>query len=158
MVINGINILLTQAGSSVTPAGNADSVSALKLRQLALADSAGAGSDQAPEQFHSLVNTNYIKEQLDAIMYSFPPYFPAGSPQRIDLIKGVKGVQDEIEKSSLPKEIKEKFAGQKLTDAATDKEISTALEGIKQYKEEHSPAPSPSTQDSQTVNIVSIKI
>jgi hypothetical protein len=105
-----------------------------------------------------VISSNYVKEQLDAIMFSFPPYFPAGTPQRLDLIKGVRGVQEEIKNSKLPNDVKEKLAGQKLTDTATDQEVSTALIGLKQYKDEHLPAAAQSTKESQPASIVSIQI
>jgi hypothetical protein len=160
MEINGINIQLSRAGISLPPAEKGDATRALQSKQSEIADSASSGDKQTPKQLDSLTNVNYVKQQIETIMFSFPPYFPAGTPQRIDLIKGVKSVQDEIESSPLPAEVKEKLAGQKLTDDSTDKEISTALEGVKHYAEGYSPAPSPSpsTKNSQTVNIVSIEI
>ena len=158
MEINSINIQITQPGSSLPPAGKGDAVIAPKSRQSVLADSANTGSSQTPQQLNCLTSSNYIKQQIETIMNTFPPYFPAGSPQRVDLIKGVKGVQDEIKSTKLPTEVKDKLAGQKLTDAATDKEISSALKGIQQYTEDHSTIPSQSTKNSQPVKIVSITI
>lgn len=158
MEINSINIQITQAGSSLPSEGNGDTVSALKSKQSAVAESASSGGNQALPQLNSLTSSNYVKEQIDNIMLSFPPYFPVGSPQRVDLIKGVKGVQDEIKSSPLPTEVKDTLAGQKLTDSATDKEISTALKGIQQYTEDHSPSLSQSTKNSLPINIVSMQI
>ena len=130
MEINSINMLSTRAMSSQSPTDNVAASSALKSRRSVLADSEYTGGNQVPQQLHSLTSSNYVKQQIQEIMTIFPPYFPAGSPQRIDLIKGVRGVQEEIQSSPLPTAVKEKLAGQKLTDAATDKEISTALKGI----------------------------
>ena len=158
MEINSINIQIAQAGSSMQPVGKGDAVSALKSGQAVIDDSANAGGNLVTQQLNNLTSGNYIKQQIETIMNTFPPYFPAGSPQRVDLIKGVKGVQDEIKSSKLPTEVKDKLAGQKLTDAATDKEISIALKGIQQYTEDHSTIPSQSTKNSQPVKIVSITI
>jgi hypothetical protein len=158
MEINGMNIQISRAGNSLQSAGKGDTSGAVKSSQNALADPVSSGGNHTPRQLRSLTNVNYVKEQIETILFSFPPYFPAGSPQRIDLIQGVKGVQDEIKKSPLPSDVKEKLAGPELTDESTDKDISTALEGVKQYTEGLSPAPSQSTNKSQTVNIVSIEI
>ena len=157
MEINTINMQIARASGSLSLAGRGDAGSALKSRPAVFVDSANPGG-QAPQQHNRLTSSNYVKQQIETIMTTFPPYFPAGSPQRIDLIKGVSGVQDEIKSSPLPTEVKNKLAGQQLTDAATDKEISTALKGIQQYTENHSPQPSQSTKNSQPVEIVSIKI
>jgi hypothetical protein len=155
MEINNINV---QTGSFRSQAGSGDTVSALRSGQSVLADSAYSDGNQPQQQVNSLTDSSFVKHQIQDIITSFPPYFPAGSPQRIDLIKGVKGVQEEIKSSHLPTEVKDKLAGQKLTDAATDKEISTALKGIQQYTEDHSAGPSRSTKKDQAVKIVSITI
>jgi hypothetical protein len=156
MEINSINMQILQSGSSPSPVGNGDNVTSAMNRQSALANSANAGSSQAPQQLNSLTSKNFVKQEIETILTSFPPYFPAGSPQRIDLIKGVKRVQDEIKNSKLPKEVKDKLAGQKLMDTATDQEISTALKGVQQYMGDHSQSPPKLTNNSKHVEIVSI--
>lgn len=158
MEINSINIQLALAGSSLPPAGKGDAVSPQTSRQSVLADSANAGGRPAQQQLNSLTSSNYVKQQIQKIITSFPPYFPAGSPQRIDLIKGIKGIQDEIKSSKLQPEVKDKLAGQKMTDTATDKEISAALKGIQQYTEDHSPSLPQSTKNIQPAEIVNITI
>ncbi len=87
MEINSINIQIAQAGSSLPPAGKGDAVSPQTSRQSVLADSANAGGSPAQQQLNSLTSSNYVKQQIQKIITTFPPYFPAGSPQRIDLIK-----------------------------------------------------------------------
>ena len=163
MEINSINIQTMQTGQSQKLNGSADSSAASQSRQLPVADSVTAADEQtssipAQHAYNSLTDSNFIKDQIEKIMFSFPPYFPIGSPQRIDLIKGVKGVQDEIKSSSLPEKVKAKMAGQTLKESSTDKEISTALTGVKQYTDTHSAGPSQSKKNSQPVEIVSIKI
>jgi hypothetical protein len=157
MEINSINMQMVQAEISRSPAGGGNTGSASPARRTVNTDHS-ASDASAPQVLSSLTSSSYIKEQIDTIMYSFPPFFPVGSPQRLDLIAGIKGVQDEIKKSPLQAAMKEKLAGQNLTDAATDKEISTALAGVQQYKQEHSPNPSPPTEQRQAVKIVSITI
>ncbi len=156
MEINYINIQIPQAGSLLSPAGNGDT--SPKRRPPVSADSENAGGNQAEHKLNSLTNTNFVKQQIQTILTSFPPYFPAGSPQRIDLIKGVKGVQEEIKNSGLPKEVKDKLAGQKLTDTATDKEIHTALKGVQHFTEDYYPNPSDTTNKSKPVEIVNITV
>ncbi len=70
---------------------------------------------------------NYFKEQIRAILTSFPPFFPAGSPQRIDLIKKVKGLEELVEKSSPKKSSDKTSSDNRLSEDASDKEISAAL-------------------------------
>ena len=163
MDINGINIQVAKSESSPLLAANGDTAGALKSRRSALSDSAGAGSSQASSAHAShvhtsLIDSNYIKEQIHSIMYDFPPFFPAGTPQRLDLIKGIQAVQEERKSSTLPTGVKEKLTGQELTAASTDKDISAALKGVRQFKEEHSPALSQSTGNGQTTKIVSINV
>ena len=157
MEINSINIQFP-IGNSTLPAGKGDTSSALKSRQSGFVDSTNADSPQAPLQQNSLTDKSFVKQQIETILTSFPPYFPAGSPQRIDLIKGVKGVQDEIKNSTLPAAVKDRLTGQKLTDSATDQEISTALKGVQQYVGNHNQSSSKLTNNSKSVEIVSIKV
>jgi hypothetical protein len=105
----------------------------------------------------SLSDPNYIKTQLEAIIVNFPPFFPVGSPQRFDLIQGIKGVQAEIEKSPLSPDMKTKLTGQKLSDSATDREISVALSALKGYKKENAQTSSPAHNRSSSGTIVNLK-
>ena len=93
----------------------------------------------------SVTHINYIKKELDTILIDYPPFFPAGSPQRIDLIKKIKGLQGEIENAPVSSDTKKSIRDQKLSDKATDAEINTALQGIMNAKNEltrHIPAES----------------
>ena len=44
---------------------------------------------------------SYLKEQLDKILVNYPPFFPLGTYQRLDLIKKIKGIEEDIQKSSI---------------------------------------------------------
>lgn len=80
---------------------------------------------------------NYMKQQLDEILVSYPPFFPAGSPQRPDLIKRIKGIQDEIEKLSVQaKAPAGNMKIKKLPGNATDKDISRAIEDLVRFAKE----------------------
>ncbi|MBA4394384.1 MAG: hypothetical protein C0407_12605 [Desulfobacca sp.] len=78
---------------------------------------------------------DYVYHQLQSILTSFPPYFPAGSSERVDLIKGLKGLQEKIEGTPFPTVMKKAAAGPKLTSQATDMEISAALKNLTRFKE-----------------------
>jgi hypothetical protein len=158
MEINNLNMLIARAERSQPADGNASASGNLQSRQPALNDSGSSAESAKPRAMQSLVSSNFVKEQIETIINTFPPYFPAGSPQRIDLIKGVKAVQVEIKSSHLSSDTKDKLAGQQLTDASTDKEISTALTAIQQYTEKHSPSSAPATNKSRAGSIVSIEI
>jgi|WetSurMetagenome_2_1015567.scaffolds.fasta_scaffold00092_38 hypothetical protein len=158
MDIKGIDTQIVQAKRSLSSAGNGDSAGAPKSSQSVIENSANSGSSQTSQTFNSLTDGNYIKNQIEQIMYGFPPFFPVGSPQRYDLIKGVNDVQDEINNSQLSIEVKDQLAAGKLTDESTDKEISSALEGVQQYTEEYSPGSAGSAEGSQQANIISIQI
>ena len=156
MDIQGINILasLTDGSYVSVKRGNPSST---QNRSSEAVNSSRSGIP-GPMVMTSLTNTNYIKEQLNTIMFSFPPFFPLGSPQRIDLIKGIKGVQEEIGKSTLPTEVKEKLTANRLTDTSTDKEVAAALADIKHYTETINPVRAQNVGHSQHGTIVNVKI
>jgi hypothetical protein len=71
-----------------------------------------------------------IQEQLDLILVHYPPFFPIGTYQRVDLIQKIKGIQEEVEGSSVDEGIKKTFSGITLKDDATDEDISAALDKL----------------------------
>ena len=77
---------------------------------------------------------DYLQEQLRTLLTSFPPFFPAGSPQRIDLIKKIKGLEDELGKSSVDDNVKKAFNQNKLPENASDHEISASLNRLIGYR------------------------
>jgi hypothetical protein len=79
---------------------------------------------------------DYTKEQLDKILVDYPPFFPPGTYQRVDLIKGIRSIQDEVEKSSVPSETKSQIVSQKLADNATDSDIAAALDQLFSFGDE----------------------
>jgi hypothetical protein len=100
--------------------------------------SASTNATQTPlVQAQTLVNhIDYLKEQLDKILVDFPPFFPPGTYQRVDLIKGIRSIQDEVEKSSVPSDMKNDISTQKLTENATDTEISVVLNKLLGFRDE----------------------
>jgi hypothetical protein len=71
-----------------------------------------------------------IQEQLDLILVHYPPFFPIGTYQRLDLIQKIKGIQEEVERSSIDEGLKKTFSAAALKDDATDKDISLALDKL----------------------------
>jgi hypothetical protein len=104
-----------------------------------------------------LSRINYMKDQLDKILVNFPPFFPAGSYQRIDLIKAIRGIQDEVESSSVQSDLKEEISSQKLSENAADKDISAALDKLLNFKDELSSSIPKTAESPQPGILVSIK-
>lgn len=73
---------------------------------------------------------SFIKQQLDETLTSYPPFFPVGSYQRPDLIKGIQTLEEKIGKSVVDENIKKMFSGEKLPDNASDAEISASLDKL----------------------------
>ncbi len=132
MDINGITSLSAPLGVSST---SAPAVNNSDLPASSPAAS-GVSMNQNPasqSQMTSVINNaDYIKKQLSAIFDTYPPWFPAGHPQRIDTIKAVKTVLDSVKSSSLPADLKTQLAGIQLKDNATDTEMAAALHAISQ--------------------------
>jgi hypothetical protein len=82
----------------------------------------------SPQGISAMIN--YIQEQLKSLLESYPPFFPAGSPQRIDLIKKVKGLEEQIGHSSVDTHLKKALAENPLPEQATDQDISAALDRL----------------------------
>jgi hypothetical protein len=121
--------------------------------------SGSTNSTQSPvNQAKTLItHINYTKEQLDKILVSFPPFFPAGSYQRIDLIKAVRGIQDQVEKSSVQSDMKQEISSNKLSKNATDSEISAALDRLFSLKDVLSKSIPMAAESPQPGDLVSIK-
>jgi hypothetical protein len=115
---------------------------------------------RSPEmQAQSLLNQiNYMKEQLGKILVDFPPFFPLGTYQRTDLIKGIRTIQDEVEKSSLQNDMTKEISSQKLTENATDDDISAALDQLFTLGDEFSKGLPPKAKSPQPGTLVNIKI
>lgn len=99
---------------------------------------------------------NYLKQQLREIFTSFPPFFPAGSPQRIDLIKKIKGLEELVEKSSPKKSSDKTSSDKRLSEDASDKEISAALDRLVGYRDavrRANPQPAETPKSGTIVNI-----
>ena len=120
----------------------------------------GHSSPATPEAQSMSISSNidYIQNKLDAALISYPPFFPAGHPQRIDLIKGIKGIQEKIEKSAISEEVKKNAAGPKLSDHASDSEISAALGNLVNFKNSFIQQNAEGANAKQPGTVVNIKI
>lgn len=100
---------------------------------------------------------DYFKAQLDSLLTHYPPFFPAGSYQRIDLIKKIKGIQEEIERSSLDSNLKKMSAGRKLDNDSSDAEISAAIDNISKLRDtltENNPAAADLSKPGSILNML----
>jgi hypothetical protein len=105
-----------------------------------------------------ITHINYAKEQLDKILVEFPPFFPAGSYQRVDLIRAIRGIQDQVEKSSVQSSLKQDISSGKLSENATDSDISAALDQLFSLKDELSKSLPVAAESPQPGTLVSIKV
>lgn len=122
--------------------------------------STSANAPRSPDLQAQALSTriNYIREQLDEILVNFPPFFPPGSSERIDLIKAVRGIQDQVEKSPLQSSLKEQISLNKLSENAADSDISVALEQLLGFKDELSERLPAGNESPQPGTLVSIKV
>lgn len=122
--------------------------------------SASTNAPQSPGiQTQALItHINYAREQLDKILVDFPPFFPPGSSQRIDLIKTIRGIQDQVEKSSIQSDMKQEISLSKLSGNATDSEISAALDQLFSLRDEISKSLPMGAETPQPGRLVSIKV
>lgn len=105
-----------------------------------------------------ITHINYTKAQLDKILVNFPPFFPLGSYQRADLIKGIRGIQDQVEKSSVKSNVKQEISSSKLSENAADKDISAALDQLMSLRDELSKSLPPAAESPKQGVLVSIKV
>ncbi len=101
---------------------------------------------------------DYIQNALNAALVNDPPFFPAGHPQRIDLIKGIKGIQENIEKSAIPQEAKKSATQPKLSDQASNGEISAAWDSLTHFKDSFLQNNNEGSNTKQPGTVVNIKI
>ncbi|MBI5634136.1 MAG: hypothetical protein HZA15_11750 [Nitrospirae bacterium] len=105
-----------------------------------------------------IVSIDFIKQQLDNILVNYPPFFPLGTFQRLDLIKKVKGVEEQIAKSSVDDGLKKVFSGEKLSVDATDKDISVALDRLFQFRDTIAQDKAVAAEQVQPGTILDIKV
>lgn len=99
--------------------------------------STGTESSAAPENTGSqpsgaaiVAGVGFLKDQLNELLTSYPPFFPVGSYQRSDLIKKISTLEEKIGKSTVDESIRKMFDREKLSSTATDTEISASLDRL----------------------------
>ena len=97
---------------------------------------ASVGSSSQVSEAAIAAGVGFLQEQLQTLLTSFPPFFPAGSYQRADLIRGVKTLEEQIGKSSVDENLKKMISGKKLTDDSSDDDISASLDRLFAVMEE----------------------
>ena len=128
---------MNQFEASLQPSARSSKIDAPRSNSPALA--VNQNQREAPEAAAQMLSissgVNYIKNQLKALLIDYPPFFPPGSPQRFDLIQGIKGIQVKIENAPIPQEIKKNLEGLRLTGQATDNDILAALKGLNSFRD-----------------------
>jgi len=105
-----------------------------------------------------ITRINYTKEQLDKILSEYPPFFPAGTFQRADLIEGIRGIQDAVERSSIQSDLKKEISAGKLDENATDSEIAGALDKLVSLGDELSRSLPMAVESPKPGSLVSVKV
>ena len=120
-----LQIISSGAGMHGDLSGNRTTVSAVR------ADSSTPSNTTVADAPAILQGIKYIQNQLTDLVYSDPPFFPVGHPQRPALIKRIRDLQDSIKTSHLDTNSKQMVAsGNTLSPNATDKEVSKALDNL----------------------------
>lgn len=119
--------------------------------------SPGNGTAHVQKQGVTEAN-NMAEKKLDALMINYPPFFPIGKYQRIDLIKKIKGVQEEVEKSSLHNDLKKTLIHTRLQDNASDKDIASAMDNLFELRNKLARKESAPADTSKTGTILNIKV
>lgn len=155
---------------------NINSIQASQLLQNAIRSSekgdyavdnkAGAATAQMSNQARSpqistqglTVGINYLQEQLQTLLTSFPPFFPAGSPQRLDLIKTIKGLEEQVGKSSVADTMKKAIQENKLPEQASDQEISASIDRLIAFRDAVKQAEPAQAEPVKSGIIVNVKV
>ena len=94
-----------------------------------------SGSSYRASETAIAAGIDFLQEQLHTLLTSFPPFFPAGSYQRADLIRGIKSLEEQIGKSAVDENLKKLIFGNKLSEDASDAEISDSLDRLSAVRE-----------------------
>ena len=158
MDIAGIIMQANQIDAPRAPAQSANASAAPGNTSSTTTSSQGQQSTPEGQMVSVSSSVDYIKQSLDAMLVNYPPFFPAGHPQRIALIKGLKGIQEKIKKSTIPADMKKDLSGIKLTDNASDSDISAALNNLIQIKNSFIQNTTGGSGTKQPGSVVNIKI
>ncbi len=138
---------------------NSDATTNRTTNSFFQADTSNTGSTTAADVTSILQGVNYIQNQLKELIDSFPPFFPAGHPQRPALIKRIKGLQEDIKTSPIDHNIKKIVSpGNTLPPNATDIEVSKALDNLYKLKDTLNDNHQLSTEPAKPGSLLNIKV
>ncbi len=156
-----INIQQSQYSQIISPSGGMNSSAAPnKTANFIVQSNASNTSFLSTDEVPSILQgINYIQHQLKDYIYSDPPFFPAGHPQRPALIKRIKGLQEDIKVSSIEPTIKKMVSpSNTLPPNATDIEVSKALDNLYKLRETLNDNHQLSTEPAKPGSLLNIKV
>ena len=122
-------------------------------------DASNTGNTAADDVLLIVQGIKYLQYQLRDYMYSDPPFFPAGHPQRPALIKRIKGLQENIKMSPIDHNIKKMVSpGNTLPPNATDIEVSKALDNLYKLRDTLNDNHQLSTEPANPGSLLNIKV
>lgn len=159
MNINSIQAFMGLQNAAQPENKNSEMIESRKASPSAQINAGSASPGARTAQIQGLVaSIDRIKENLNALLINYPPFFPIGKYQRIDLIKKIKGIQEEIEKSSLHNDLKKSLSNTRLQDNESDNDISSALDSLFDLRNKLVKKESVSADTSKTGQILNIKV
>lgn len=122
--------------NAVHPSGENNSATMnrpLPLEATSNSGSLSGGSEitlEPPSGVIAMINNlqQHVESNLNIVRD--PPFFPIATYQRADLIKRVRIVEEEVQRSSLDVSVKSAITARPLKTGATDKEMATALDNL----------------------------
>jgi hypothetical protein len=106
----------------------------------------------------TLINNLQKDLESDLNVVLDPPFFPIASYQRLDLIEKIRGLGEEIQRSSLDEGLKSTISGNFLKDSATDEEISAAVGKLFAIRDHLTEGVQASPEDINPGSILSIEV
>jgi hypothetical protein len=101
-------------------------------------------------QTHVESNLNIVRD---------PPFFPIATYQRADLIKRIRIIEEEVQRSSLDNGLRPEFTPSELKAQASDKEISAALDKLFALRNRLTGnEPLPSAENAEPGSILAVEI
>jgi len=159
--VDNISIQLSQYSQIISPSSGMNSGAAVNktANSAVLPDASNTSFSSTDEVPSILQGIKYVQDQLRDYLYSDPPFFPAGHPQRPALIKRIKGLQEDIKTSPIDHNIKKMVSpGNTLPPNATDIEVSKALDNLYKLRDTLNDNRQLSTEPAKPGSLLNIKV
>jgi hypothetical protein len=158
--VDTISIQMNQYSQTISPSGGINSDAVVpKTNSTVQSDASNTNTSTANDVPAILQGINYIKDQLKDLLDSYPPFFPAGHPQRPALIKRIRGLQENIKTSPVDSDTKKIVsADNTLPQNATDTEVSKALDNLYKLGDSLNNNQQLSTEPAKPGSLLSIKV